>query len=259
MDKEHLIILLVLAVIVYKLNEKSNFNVDLVSSKYTNDQPMSFTPLTSPIGKNIPLASPTVPEEIGLGYVYPQGAGSAMSPFDSDSFAPGNTLLTQHLVPQSYGDSNFIDPVFNDGSKIIKLRSAGQQDKFKPMDSNIECTFASHKQPKLEVAAGSTTMIPGNEYINYSDSFKPEDHLKIQNSPGKEAMVSPCEDTYPRAINVGKYCVTAGDIPYGQVVNGRVNPRLVSRWESYTGKYNPQEALQGIDGTLYPRLAIPRD
>ena len=258
MDNEQLTILLILALFLYLMNQKSRFNVDLVSTKYTNAQPMSFTPLTTPVGKNMPLAPPTVAEEIGLGYAYPQGNGVSMSPFDSDSFAPGGTLMVEHLVPQSYGDSNYINTVFNDGSKIIKLKSAGNQSNFKPMDSNIEETFASHRQHNIGVEAGSTTLIPGNEYIDYSDNFNPEKNLKIENSPGKEAFLSPCEDTYPRAVNVGKYCITAGDIPYGKVVNGRVNPRLVSRWESYTGKYDPAVALEGIDGTLYPRLAIPK-
>ena len=60
-------------------------------------------------------------------------------------------------------------------------------------------------------------------------------------------------------VNIEKYgdfCITEVDIPYGQVVNGKVNPRLVSRWESYTGQYSRDAALEPIDGLLYPNLNV---
>ena len=94
----------------------------------------------------------------------------------------------------------------------------------------------------------------GNENINYSDSFNPDDNLKIQTSPGQSSTLTNCETTYPNVVKYNDFCITAGDIPYGQVVDGKVNPRLVSRWESLTGNYSREEALAPIDGVLYPQL-----
>ena len=47
-----------------------------------------------------------------------------------------------------------------------------------------------------------------------------------------------------------------GVLKLGQVVDNKVNPRLVSRWQSFTGDYNRETALTPIDGTLYPNLAV---
>jgi hypothetical protein len=40
-----------------------------------------------------------------------------------------------------------------------------------------------------------------------------------------------------------------------KIINGKVNPRLVSRWESYTGEYNPRDVLNNTkSGVLYPTI-----
>ena len=98
--------------------------------------------------------------------------------------------------------------------------------------------------------------VNGASSINYSDSFNPEDNLMIQTSPGQTSTLRNCEKTYPNVVKYGDSCITEGDIPYGQVVDGKVNPRLVSRWESYTGDYSRQAALDPIDGVLYPNLNV---
>jgi hypothetical protein len=82
------------------------------------------------------------------------------------------------------------------------------------------------------------------------------ENLVIQTSPGQTSTLPNCEQTYPNVVKYKDFCITEGDIPYGQVVDGRVNPRLVSRWESYTGDYSREAALQNIDGVLYPELNV---
>jgi hypothetical protein len=49
-------------------------------------------------------------------------------------------------------------------------------------------------------------------------------------------------------------CITEGDIPYTKTIDGKVNPRLVSRWESYTGDYSASEALKAKGGLLFPEI-----
>ena len=102
----------------------------------------------------------------------------------------------------------------------------------------------------------SDTFINGTKPIEYSDSFNPESNLMIQTSPGQESTFKNCETMYPNVVKYGNFCITEGDIPYGQIVDNKVNPRLVSRWESYTGDYSRKEALGPIDGVLYPNLNI---
>ena len=106
-----------------------------------------------------------------------------------------------------------------------------------------------------EVQDGST-LINGAQPVNYNSLFNPEDNLKLQTSPGQQSNLPNCETTYPNVVKYNNFCITEGDIPYGQIVDNKVNPRLVSRWESFTGDYSRQDALTPIDGVLYPNLAI---
>ena len=99
-------------------------------------------------------------------------------------------------------------------------------------------------------------LINGAKNINYMDSYVPENNLILQSSPGQDSSMNNCESTYPNTEQIDGLCITDGDIPYGKIVNGKVNPRLVSRWESYTGMYNRQAALDQIDGLLYPALNV---
>ena len=66
---------------------KSPFKNLLISDKYDEIPPKQFSPLSQKID-GISLEQPVVPEEIGLAMAYPQGAGAAMSPADSNSFEP---------------------------------------------------------------------------------------------------------------------------------------------------------------------------
>lgn len=241
--------------VVILLFTKSKFNNVLVSDNINNLQPNSFTPLGS--DRDSQLVPPVVKEEIGLSMLYPQGSGVGMSPKDSNAFTSSNpyTLLTDHTIPESYGESSLTDPDgtkgAQEGARVIKLNNPGNQTAFKPLDESQNQLYSTAYSTG-EVQNGSTLL--SGEYINYSDSFIPEDSLSIQTSPGQKSTLDNCEQTYPKVGKYSDFCITDGDIPYGQVVNGKVNPRLVSRWQSYTGNYSPEEALNGTDGLLYPSV-----
>jgi len=242
------VLIIVIVAVIYYLMNKSSFSRSLAtpSELLTNQQPKDFEPITQKHGDFPPLARPVVPEEIGLAMVYPQGVGVGMSKLDSTSFAPGNpsSLLTDYQVPQAYGESNLADPLgvqgANQGSRIIKIGSTGSQMNFKPN----ECLNSKN------------TFINGASAIAYADNFNPERNLQLQSSPGQESTIPNCETTYPNTVKYGNFCITDGDIPYGQVVDNKVNPRLVSRWQSFTGDYSRDEALAPLDGTLYPTLTV---
>ena len=263
--KKHviIIILLVSIILIMLFNNKSNFNDLLINNKLVNTIPKNFPAVDEKHGNFPPLEPPTIKEEIGLAMVYPQGSGVGMSNLDSNSFTPTKPgpLLTNYTIPESYGESSLSDPMGNkgagEGARIIKLVSTGDQLNFKPFDESESLTFATAYSniPNKEVQSGST-FVDGNKYINYNDTFKPEEHLKLQSSPGQETNLKNCDTTYPNIEKYGDFCITEGDIPYGQVVNGKVNPRLVSRWESYTGQYSRDAALEPIDGLLYPNLNV---
>ena len=249
----------VLLMVVYF--NKSPFNITLSGGSITDSQPKVFPPIDKAYPPDVAaLAPPTVKEEIGLGIVYPQGVGVGMSKSDSNSFTPNKPgpLLTNYSIPESYGESSFIDPTgkngADQGSRIIKLKSLGNQMGFKPFDE-AEAGLYSSAYSDGEVQTGET-LINGAKNINYSSSFDPEQNMKLQSSPGQNSRLSNCQTSYPNNEHVDGLCITDGDIPYGQIVNGKVNPRLVSRWQSYTGDYSREEALQGIDGLLFPTLNV---
>jgi hypothetical protein len=257
------IIIAIVVVLVCGLT-KSNFNDALISSNLTKLQPRSLPPVTSDVPGWINLAPPVVPEEIGLAQFAVEGTGAGMSNLDSDAFNPRvpgypGPLLTEHSIPEAYGESDLADPTGMlgavQGARVLRLKSAGNQSNFKPMDDAENHTFSRAYLPG-EVHSRELAFINGNKPIDYSDEFNPENKLIIQTSPGQGGTLAPCEQTYPNVVKYGDFCITAGDIPYGQVVDGKVNPRLVSRWESFTGDYSPKEALTPIDGVLYPNLAI---
>lgn len=251
----------VIFVIIY-IKDKSSFNDKLMTpiGDLTSQQPLSFPNLSVTPDNTFPIMNPDVPEEIGLAMVYPQGSGVGMELSDSNSFQPGNPgpLLTDHLNPESYGESSLSDPTgilgSDQGSRIIRIGNTGNQMNYKPVDVSEKETFSAAYMPG-EVQKGRT-FINGNGPINYSDSFDPENNMIIQTSPGQGSTLPNCEQTYPNVVKYGDLCITEGDIPYGKVVGGKVNPRLVSRWESYTGDYSPEAALNPIDGVLYPNLSV---
>lgn len=263
MNKILLIILsTIVTIFIYKNFVKSQFNDKLINTNLTNEQPLTFPPVnqTTNVPDFPPLVPPVVPEEIGLAMVYPQGAGVGMSRSDSNSFQPGNPgpLLTDYTTPESYGESSLSDPYGTKGSdqgaRIIRIGSTGDQLNFKPIDESESNVFAA-AYTKGEVQDG-LRLIGNAEHIRYADSYNPSDNLVLQAAPGQMSSLQNCEDTYPNTVKYNNFCITEGDIPYGQIVDNKVNPRLVDRWQSFTGDYSRQEALKPIDGTLYPNLAV---
>ena len=250
------LVLLVVFVTIIVIRQKSGFN-DTLSGPITEIPPKQFEPINKKHGEHPPLANPTVKEEIGLAMAYPQGAGASMSDSDSNAFTPTNPgpLLTDYSIPEAYGESSLSDPIGNngasEGARVIRLVNAGNQKGFKPTDEY-------EKKSGLATVAYSNKLSTNkiNTPVVYHDTFIPEDHMVLQSSPGQETDISNCEKTYPHVVKYGNFCITEGDIPYGQVVDGKVNPRLVSRWESYTGLYDRQQALKPIDGLLYPHLNV---
>lgn len=185
-----------------------------------------------------------IPEEAGFN-IY--GKGSSTDPMDSNVFQSENVPGSLHVeYPQneSFGESMYSDSF---GSRIIKLKSAGSQSGFKGLDES-QNKYVSGAYGMEGVQSGYTLMGNG---VNYSSDFIPKTGLKLEASPGSYSLSSECESTYPNTVLSNGACLTAGDIPYDSIVNGKVNPRLVSRWESYTGSYDPQEVLKG-NSTLFP-------
>ena len=241
--------------------KKSGFKTTLITpmDQIEPIPPMEFTPLSQKID-GISLAQPVVPEEIGLAMLYPQGAGASMSKKDSNSFEPTQPgpLLTDYTIPESYGESSLTDPMgdkgASEGSRILKIKSTGNQMMYKPVDESMGDIFAG-AYSQDEVQKGST-LINGAQQVNYNNNFVPNDNLRLQTSPGQESTLPNCETTYPNVVKYNNFCITEGDIPYGQVIDNKVNPRLVSRWESFTGDYSREAALAPIDGVLYPNLGV---
>lgn len=263
-----IIMIIIIAVLVISVmvmivaNRTSKFKTTLITPMDQIDPtpPQVFSPLTGEID-GIKLEPPVVNEEIGLAMVYPQGSGASMSKLDSNSFTPSSPgpLLTDYTIPESYGESSLTDPTGTNGagqgSRILKIKSAGNQMGYKPVDESHGSSFAG-AYGSSEVQNGNVTLINGAQSVDYSSSFNPNDNLKIQTSPGQESTISNCETTYPNVVKYNDFCITDGDIPYGQIVENKVNPRLVSRWESFTGDYSREAALEPIDGLLYPNLNV---
>jgi hypothetical protein len=258
-----LIVLFVVVLVVVMMSRKgstSKFNDLLINNNLTQIPPKDFPPLGVDNVDNLPLLPATVKEETGLAMVYPQGSGVGMSDADSNSFTiskPG-PLLTDYTIPEAYGESSLADPTgingASQGVRVIKLKGTGNQLNFKPLDEAEKLNYAA-AYTSGEVQSGKQ-LINGSMFINYDDSFNPESQLGLETSPGQASTLNNCEQTYPNVEKYGEFCITDGDIPYGKVVNGKVNPRLVSRWQSYTGDYSRQKALAPIDGVLYPKLNI---
>jgi len=255
-----LIVCIIIAVVFLIIGfKKQSFRNVLISNNFDATPPKQFSPLDLNASDEIPLSPPVIPEEIGLAMAYPQGSGVGMSNTDSNSFEPSNpnSLLTDYSIPQAYGESNLSDPMgtngADQGARILKIKNTGNQMAYKPVDESLTSTFAQAYSPSGDVQGG-VTLLSGNQQINYTDNFNPEQNLTLQTSPGQESTLNNCETYYPNTVKYNDLCITEGDIPYGQVVDGKVNPRLVSRWESFTGNYSRPAALEPIDGLLYPRL-----
>jgi len=264
-NKILVIIVLVIAVVgilaLAGVFNKSPFKNVLISNTYDRIPPKEFPPLSELDSGGISLAPPVVPEEIGLAMVYPQGSGVGMSKDDSNSFEPTNPgpLLTNYTIPESYGESSLSDPMGTNGAgqgaRVLKIKSTGNQMMYQPIDESLPGNFAEAYSDGGSVQDGST-LINNSSPINYNNDYNPNNNLSLQTSPGQMSTIPNCESTYPNVVKYGDLCITTGDIPYGQVVDGIVNPRLVSRWESFTGDYSRQAALTPIDGVLYPNLNV---
>jgi hypothetical protein len=242
-------------------SKKSSFKTTLASSDFDKNPPKEFTQLSQDDAGGIHLEPPVVPEEIGFAMKYPQGVGVSMSQADSNSFEPTNPgpLLTDYTIPESYGESSLADPNGNggaaQGSRILKIKNIGNQMSYKPFDESLNGVYAS-AYTQGEVQQGNVQLINGTQPMNYDNGYVPKENFNLQTSPGQESSLPNCETTYPNVVKYNNFCITTGDIPYGQVVDNRVNPRLVSRWESFTGNYDRSQALAPIDGVLYPNLNI---
>ena len=250
----------IVLLVVFMMFNRSTFKATLITppEQIDNSQPGSFPPLEEPKNNEINLEKPVVPEEIGLAMLYPQGQGVGMSKKDSDSFGIPNVLLTSYTTPESYGVSSVVDSnAAYESSRIIKIKNTGNQMSFKPVDESTKSTFAgAYNQADVQIG-GDNTLINGTLNLDYNDKpFNPEQNLKLQASPGQQSTLPNCESTFPNVVKYNDMCITQGDIPYGQEVDGKVNPRLVSRWESYTGDYSREDALQDTDGLLYPNLNV---
>ena len=257
------LVLLVLIILgVTGVFSRSTFKTTLITpfSEIDTIPPKSFPPVSNDSINGINLAEPVVPEEIGLGSKYPQGAGVGMSDSDSNSFEPfkPGPLLTDYTIPESYGESSLTDPFGTNGAgqgaRVLRIKNTGDQMSYQPVDDSVNCSFAG-AYGTAEVNKGPT-LINGTLPVNYTDTFNPNDNLKIQASAGQQSSLPNCESWYPNTVKYGDFCITEGDIPYGQVVDNKVNPRLVSRWESFTGDYSREAALAPIDGLLYPNLDV---
>jgi hypothetical protein len=187
----------------------------------------TFLDFTVSDKQEIQTLKPDVPEEIGLSVAYPQGAVGMEA---SDALS---------------------QPVEN-ASRIISLKSKGSLNNFKPFDDTEKEVYFPAYSKSGEVPK-TNTFIGNSGPLNYTDSFDPNDSLGIQSSPGQEAT-SECQQTYPRVLKYDGMCITEGDIPYTKTIDGKVNPRLVSRWESYTGDYSASEALKAKGGLLFPEI-----
>jgi hypothetical protein len=268
-DKRILIsgIIVVIGVVLFLLYYyvlKSGFN-NVLNGNVNDLVPKIFPELVSPPKENV-IVTPNdpsgivsgvpsqeqritppkadIPEEAGFP-IY--GKGVSTDPLDSNVFESENVSGKLHVeYPQneSFGESMYSDQY---GSRIIKLKNTGSQLSFKGLDES-QRKYVSGAYGKEGIQFGYTLMGNG---IDYSSTFDPKNGLKLEASPGSYSLSSECESTYPNTVLSNGACLTAGDIPYDSIVNGKVNPRLVSRWESYTGNYNPQEVLQG-NTTLFP-------
>lgn len=220
----------------YSLNNPINTSIPVEFTKYSN----TILP-----DDNIPLFPPDVPEERAFA-IY--GGGVSMDRLDSDVL-PGGPLHIEFKKNESVGESPYSS---NYGSRIIKIGSAGVQSNFKPSEC---CISKSYSTPHNYEMQSCGYLLQNSRYIDYSDNFVPSDNIKLEESPGKYSDSEYCENTLPNVQydpEIGA-CLTAGDIPYRSSVNGRVNPRLLSRWQSYTGSYDPIEILASTsDGALYP-------
>lgn len=253
--------IIAIAIGLYYYKNKSSFKNTLVTplSELDNSQPVDFPPISKPnyYGTST-LSEPDVPEEIGFAMKYPQGSGVSMARADSNSFGNTDSLLTGYKTPESYGESSLSDPTGNLGaiesSRILKINNTGNQMSYNSFDESIVNTY-SPAYNQGEVIEGPT-FINGESGIKYTDNFNPSANLVIQASPGQRSTLAGCETIYPHTVKYNDFCITEGDIPYGQVINNKVNPRLVSRWESFTGNYSRESALTPIDGVLYPNLNV---
>ena len=232
-----LLVFLVLLLLFIFTQKKSGFN-DVLDGQINNNTPVIQDMYTS--GNDITLLPPDVAEERAFPLY---GDGVSMDRADSNIIQNSKNLGPLHTsfkVRESSGESSFTE---NINSRIIKIKNAGKQNIFNGFEevfypaAFINNTFLNNK------------FVSSNQY----DDYNPNDNLILESSPGSvncNQQVN-CESTYPKVVNFNGMCLTEGDIPYEQIVNGKVNPRLVSRWESFTGDYDPNKIILN-NGLLYP-------
>jgi hypothetical protein len=203
------------------------------------------------INKNIRLLKPDVPEEDGFPLY---GGGVSMDRNDSDVLISTNDngpLHTSLLKNESIGESMYTDQF---GSRIVKIKNTGSQSNFKGFDESESTNYSAAYNNNTLVQTGYN-FINNNTFINYGDDFVPDNNILTEGSPGSMTATPNCEQTLPRTTKSGDYCLSDVDLPYKEVTNGKVNPRLVSRWESYTGMYDPQAVINDShSGNLFPKV-----
>jgi hypothetical protein len=244
--KKEVIIIVVALFALYLYANLSKFNNTIYGGPINEDTPRRIID-TNPM---IPPAD--IPEEEGFPLY---GSGIGMSDKDSQSFVGSNELLTDYKNPESYGESSLNDPFGTEGaiagSRIIKIKNVGSQTNFKPMDES-QRSFKAGAYNSPEVQSGKA-LLNENTRMVYTDSYIPSNNLNLETSPGHDTTGT-CESMLPRNVKYGDHCITVGDIPYGEIVNGMVNPRLVDRSQFFMGDYDPKQVLAPDNGLLYPTL-----
>jgi len=232
-----LLVFLVLLLLFIFTQKKSGFN-DVLDGQINTITPI-IPDSYNTCSNDISLLRPDVPEERAFPLY---GAGASMDRDDSNTTANINksdSLHTLFKVNESIGESPFSQ---NINSRIIKIKDVGKQNMFNAFEKNF-----------YTAAFVNNTILDNKKFVTQQyDDYNPSNNLLLESSPGSvnNSEVN-CESTYPKVVNFNGMCLTEGDIPYEQIVNGKVNPRLVSRWESFTGQYDPNQVLL-TNGLLYP-------
>jgi hypothetical protein len=239
------------------LNPKNDYSsISNNNSNNINVEPEGVTEvlpeiLELNINKNIRLLKPDVREEDGFPLY---GAGVSMERNDSNVLNSTNDngpLHTSLSKNESIGESVYTDQY---GSRILKINSTGSQSNFKATDEAEYRKYAAAYNNEIEIPLGEY-FLNNNTFVNYTDNFVPDNNILTEASPGSMTESTNCEQTLPRTTKSSGYCLSDVDLPYKEVTNGKVNPRLVSRWESYTGNYDPQAVVNSSgSGNLFPKI-----
>jgi hypothetical protein len=255
----------------YNTPNKSNFNNTISGDSININTPYKFNDLDNKfinndvndpllyIGKNINNGSANKEQQINLVKAdvpeegaYPiYGSGASMDRNDSNVLLSDTEVGPLHLEfknNESIGESPYTD---KNGSRIVKIKSTGNQTLFKGIDENEKNHYLA--TDNLNEISSGNYLLKNEKNIDYSSDYLPTENIKLESSPGYYTNSDICENTYPRNIKNKNTCILEGDIPYGEIVNGKVNPRLLSRYEYLTGDYDPYSKINKT-GNLYPVL-----